>query len=159
MDPNYVDEEEEAAAMAAMMGFSGFGSQKPPAKKRKFTTDAFIDGQGAALDKGGKKGQGSGGNTMPLGKVRIFGTGPANKDNELVGLNDSEIDLGEEDENDGPQYVDTSLPPPILVEENGLRYVPPPGISDEESKEMQSRIDVSTLDCITQDHLGCVNNC
>ena len=142
MDPNYIYEEEEAAAVAAMMGFSGFGSQKPPAKKRKFMTDAFIEGQ-EPVDKGGKKGQGSGGNTMLLGKARVFGTGSANKAIESVGMNDSEIDLGDDDETDGPQYVDTSLPPPILADEEGLRYQPPPGVSDEEAKEMQSRIDVS----------------
>lgn len=144
MDPNYVDEEEGAAAMAAMMGFSGFGSQKPPAKKRKFTTDAFVEGQDVmALDKGGKKGQGSGGNTMPLGKTRVLGTGSATKAIEPVGMNDSEIDLGDDDDTDGPQYVDTSLPPPILADKEGPRYEPPPCVS-EEAKEMQSRIDASS---------------
>jgi hypothetical protein len=150
MDPNYIDEEGEAAAMAAMMGFSGFGSQKPAAKKRKFTTDAFVEGQDvAALDKGGKKGQGSGGNTMPLGKQRAFGTQSSNKATEPVGVNDAEIDLGDEDEADGPQYVDTNLPPPVLAGyEGGPQYVdtsepPPAAVSDEEAKEMQLRIDVS----------------
>ena len=146
MDPNYVDEEEEAAAMAAMMGFSGFGSQKPPAKKRKFTTDAFVDGQEPGLNKGGKKGQGSGGNTMPLGKTRVFGTGPANKAIQSVAVNESEIDLGDEEDPDGPQYIDSSLPPPILAtaDEGPYRphFEPSPGISEEEAKEMQSRIDV-----------------
>ena len=147
MDPSYVDEEEEAATMAAMMGFSGFGSQKPPAKKRKFTTDAFVDGQEPELDKGGKKGQGSGGNTMPLGKTRVFGIGSASKASESAGLNDSEIDLGGEEDLDGPQYIDTSLPPPILSAEDEGSYrphfEPPPGVSVEEATEMQSRIDVS----------------
>lgn len=149
MDPNYIDEEEEAAAMAAMMGFSGFGSQKPPAKKRKFTTDAFVEGQDVKnLDKGGKKGQGSGGNTIPLGKARVLGTGSSNKAIEPVKTNDTEIEL-EEDETGGPQYVDTSLPPPILAGEEGApQYIdisepPPAAVSDEEAKEMQSRIDVS----------------
>lgn len=146
MDLNYVDEEEEAAAMAAMMGFSGFGSQKLPAKKRKFTTDAFVDGQEPELDKGGKKGQGSGGNTMPLGKTRVFGTGSTNKAIQSVAVNDSEIDLGDEEDLDGPQYIDTSLPPPILATEDEGPYrshfEPPPGVSEEEAKEMQSRIDV-----------------
>jgi hypothetical protein len=148
MDPEYVDEEEEAAAMAAMMGFSGFGSQKPPAKRRKFTTDAFIDGQ-EPVDRGGKKGQGSGGNTMPLGKTRVFGTGSTEKAMEPAGMNDSEIDLGDDDEADGPQYVDTSLPPPVLpMHSEGPQYIdtsePPPGAAlEEEAREMQSRIDVS----------------
>ena len=48
-------EDEEAASMAALMGFSTFGSHKPPAKKRKFnaSTDAFVEGQELAkLDRG-----------------------------------------------------------------------------------------------------------
>jgi hypothetical protein len=150
MDPNYVDEEEEAAAMAAMMGFSGFGSQKPPAKKRKFTTDAFVEGQelSTLVDKGGKKGQGSGGNTMPLGKTRVFGATSESKAVGPVAVNDSEIDLGEDEESDGPQYIDTSLPPPIMATGHEAphrpHFEPPPGVSDEEAKEMQSRIDVSS---------------
>ena len=146
MDPNFVDEDEESAAMAAMMGFSGFGSQKPPPKKRKFMTDAFVEGQEPSLlvDKGGKRGQGSGGNTMPLGKTRVFGTASSSKAVHSVAVNDSEIALDEDDEEDGPQYVDTSLPPPILASEDPPRqyFEPPPGVSDEEAKEMQSRIDV-----------------
>ena len=148
MDPNYIDEEEEAAAMAVMMGFSRFGSQKPPAKKRKFATDVFIDGQ-EPVDKGGKKGQGSGGNTMPLGKTRVFGTGFTEKTTEPAVVNDSEIELGE-DELDGPQYIDTSLPPPALQTESEVpQYIdtsePPPtaALEGEEAREMQSRIDVS----------------
>lgn len=159
MDPSYIDEEEEAAAMAAMMGFSGFGSQKPPAKRRKFTTDAFVEGQAVtALDRGGKKGQGSGGNMMPLGKTKVFGTTSANQANQSVAKNESEITLDDDDADDddsadGPQYVD-SLPPPILADEDGPQYVDtslpppilateePPAVSEEEAKEMQSRIDV-----------------
>ncbi|KAG0645304.1 hypothetical protein D0Z07_8901 [Hyphodiscus hymeniophilus] len=150
MDPNYVDEEEEAAALAAMMGFSGFGSHKPPAKKRKFTTDAFVEGQEIkTLDKGGTKGQGSGGNQIPLGKARVFGSEAPNKAPEVPSTNDAEIDLDDDDEDeaDGPQYVDTSLPPPILAaDEGGPQYVdtsepPPVALSDEDAKEMQLRID------------------
>ena len=157
MDPNYVHEEEEAAAMAAMMGFSGFGSQKPPAKRRKFTTDAFVEGQDVTvLDRGGKKGQGSGGNMMPLGKTRVFCTTQATQANEAsqsVAMNNSEIAFNDDEEEaeglqyvdtslpppiqEGPQYVDTSLPPPILGTDE------PPAISEEEAKEVQSRIDVS----------------
>jgi hypothetical protein len=152
MDPNYVNEEEEAAAMAAMMGFSGFGSQKPLPKKRKFTTDAFVEGQDVmSLDRGGKKGQGSGGNITPLGKSRVFGTGSSNKTKALTGMNEAEIELGDEDEEEteGPQYVDTSLPPPIISGSEGApQYVdtsqpPPASVANEEAREVQSRIDVS----------------
>jgi hypothetical protein len=149
MDPNYVDEEEEAAAMAAMMGFSGFGSHKPPAKKRKFATDAFVEGQEsiAPVDKGGKNGQGSGGNTIPLGKARVFGAATSSNPVEPVVTNYDEIDLGEDEELNGPQYIDTSKPPPIMSQEEQTpqvpHFVPPPGVSEEEAKEMQSRINVS----------------
>src|SRR3978361_795256 len=90
MNPEYIDEEEdtEAQSMAAMMGFSAFGSHKPPAKKRKFNagTDAYVDGQELAkLDKGGKNGQGSGGNTMPLGKIRVIGGGIGKAPTETLG--------------------------------------------------------------------------
>ncbi|KAH8598283.1 hypothetical protein B0O99DRAFT_506574 [Bisporella sp. PMI_857] len=157
MNPDYIDKDEDAdaRAMAEAMGFSSFGSQKPPAKKRKFnaTTDAFVDGQELAkLDKGGKRGQGSGGNTIPLGKTRVFGTGAA-KAVEVTpvetvsrGGNEDEIDLDNDDEQaDGPQYIDTSLPPPIeSVEDKGPPYVDtsqPPPVSDDEAREVQARID------------------
>jgi hypothetical protein len=54
MEPEYNSgegsEDEDANAMAAFMGFSAFGSQKPPTKKRKFnpTTDAFVGGTGTS---------------------------------------------------------------------------------------------------------------
>jgi hypothetical protein len=133
MDPYYAsdDEDDEAAAVAAAMGFSSFGGHKPPAKKRKFNsaTDAFVEGQELlSLDKGGKKGQGSGGNTMPLGRQRVFGIGK--KELEVVEekkTNRDEIDLDDLDEDaeeDGPRYIDTSRPAPLDVEEyRGSRYI------------------------------------
>ncbi|KAE9366004.1 hypothetical protein N431DRAFT_472574 [Stipitochalara longipes BDJ] len=176
MDPEHNSaegsEDEDANAMAAFMGFSAFGSQKPPAKKRKFnaTIDAFVEGQELAkLNRGGKKGSGSGGNNVPLGKMRVLGEKRGNED-------EIRLDLDEEDgEEDGPRYMDTSLPPPIeaklrgrhggdLEEEEGPRYVdtslPAPvdvererggdkgpayvdtsEVSPEEAAEMQARID------------------
>jgi hypothetical protein len=161
MDPEYggSDEEDPAAqAMAATMGFSSFGSHRPTAKKRKFnpSTDAYVAGDElASLDKGGKKGQGSGGNTVPLGKTRVFGSAPsatnagAGQKSTGGGGNQEEIDLGEdtEDYEEEPNYIDTSLPPPIESGGNHVqRYVDnsqprPPGVSDEEATEMQARID------------------
>ena len=158
MDPNYLDDEDdaEARAMAEAMGFTSFGSHKPPAKKRKFnaTTDAYVEGQElASLDKGGKKGQGSGGNTIPLGKQRVIGGGMANDTPRDIGIkepsaggNIDEIDLGsDEEQGDGPNYLDTSLPPPIeALESDGPQYLDtsqPPPVSEGEAKEMQSRID------------------
>ncbi len=94
MDPTYLsseDEDEDNAAMAAAMGFSTFGMQGP-SKKRKFNakTDAVVDGDElAALDKGGRKGQGSGGNMIPLGRPRgiCVPAGTVQKSNE------EEVDL------------------------------------------------------------------
>lgn len=143
MEPDYEPtdgEDAEAAAMAAAMGFSSFGSHKPPAKRRKFNaaTDAYVEGDELArIDKGGKKGQGSGGNTVPLGRTRVFEAKP------VVGS--EEIDLEEEgDDDEVPRYIDTSAPPPV---ESGGSYVQrytqtrPPGVSDKQASEVQARID------------------
>jgi len=164
-----ISEDEEANAMAAMMGFAAFGSQKPPAKKRKFnpTTDAFVEGQALAkLDRGGKKGTGSGGNNVPLGKMRVLGEKKGNADEIELGLDDEDddgprymdtslpppVEAGLRGENadleddDGPRYVDTSLPAPADVQrergqDDGPAYVDNSEVSPEEAAEMQARID------------------
>jgi hypothetical protein len=149
------DEDAEAQAMAAAMGFSGFG--KAQAKKRKFnsSTDAYVDGQELAkLDKGGKKGQGSGGNTMPLGKPRVFGggsnkptqsaTGNALEQKAVVGNSDEiDVDADMDDEDNEPNYIDSSKTPPAAAME-GYQAVDsdlPPPVSSGEAEEMQARID------------------
>lgn len=112
MDPSYADSDEEADAMAAAMGFSSFGTQGPP-KKRRFNpnTDALVDDQELqALDRGGKKGQGSGGNTIPLGKQRIIGQ-------KAIVNNEDEIDMGEGEEEAEPAYMDTSQQAPLEEQE------------------------------------------
>jgi uncharacterized membrane protein YgcG len=110
------DSDPEASAMAAMMGFSSFGG--PPAKKKRTfnsATDAFISGQELEkLDKGGKNGKGSGGNQIPLGKLRTFG-GASDKRQEKKVANEEEISLDDDDddEEDGGvtvQTVQTSIP-------------------------------------------------
>ncbi|RDW68351.1 hypothetical protein BP5796_09008 [Coleophoma crateriformis] len=117
--PSHSDPEEPtsdddgAAAMAAAMGFSSFGTQSHPAKKRKFNsaTDAFVDGQDlASLDKGGKKGQGSGGNDIPLGKSRVLGV--------KIEATEGEIDLEEDEQEheDEGRWLDTSEPAPAEME-------------------------------------------
>lgn len=154
MDPNYqADEDEGAQAMAAAMGFSGFG--KATTKKRKFNsaTDAFVEGQELEkLDKGGRKGQGSGGNTIPLGKPRVFGGVPALETSDvpyseqgerLVVGNGDAIDLGEDmdDEEAGPNYIDSSKTPPIDTEGyESVELNKPPEMSEEEAQEMQTRV-------------------
>lgn len=119
-----MDSEDEAEAMAKQMGFSSFGTQGP-SKKRKFNpkTDAMVEGQDpASLDKGGKKGQGSGGNKIPLGKPRVFGVAPARKQESEVEVNENKEHASslpppskqeDSEEGEGPAYIDTSLPPPI----------------------------------------------
>lgn len=113
------------AAMAAAMGFSGFG-KAPAAKKRKYNakTDAFIDGQELQnVDRGGKKGQGSGGNEVPLGRMRVLGAQTqapsAQEQDGEKGRNEEEVDLdldmedeGEEDRPMEERCLDTSRPPP-----------------------------------------------
>jgi hypothetical protein len=121
MEPEHIStdnsEDEDATAMAAFMGFSAFGAQNPPTKKRKFnpSTDAFVEGEELEkMDRGGKKGMGSGGNTMPLGKARVMG-----KIMGRGGGNEDEIELDDDDDDDdGPRYINTSLSPPA---EAGLR--------------------------------------
>jgi hypothetical protein len=159
MDPEYggSDEEDaEAQAMAAAMGFSSFGSHKPAAKKRKFNpaTDAYVEGEElASLDKGGKKGQGSGGNAVPLGNARVLG--PSSKgahesaERVLAGeKNKDEIALEDSDGDDeGPNYIDTSTAPPVesrggYVQRHAPADSPPPSrVSEEEAREVQARID------------------
>jgi hypothetical protein len=145
MDQSYTssdDEDEDATAMAKAMGFSSFG-QQGPSKKRKFNraTDAVVEGQAlASLDKGGKRGQGSSGNRIPLGKARVFGTattavaapkgnadeilldeGNDNVDKDSEGIGSLDMSLpapggdgdAEEEDYQEPAYMDTSLPPPI----------------------------------------------
>jgi hypothetical protein len=161
MDPEYVgsdEEDAEAQAMAAAMGFSSFGSHKPAAKKRKFnpTTDAFVEGEELAkIDKGGKKGQGSGGNTVPLGKERVFGVSSSEAADDIasggvsIGGNQDEIALDDEDEEgEGPRYMDTSKAAPIentggYIQRHAPGNAPPPqsGVSDQEAQEVQARID------------------
>jgi hypothetical protein len=138
MDPSYESSEDEAEAMAKAMGFSSFGTQGPT-KKRKFNpkTDAMVEGQElASLDRGGKKGQGSGGNKIPLGKPRVLGVSSKS--------NQEEIELDEEDEE--PMYIDTSLPPPSKQdgseEDESPAYIdtslPPP---NDEARAAQQKID------------------
>ncbi|KFY53556.1 hypothetical protein V496_07494 [Pseudogymnoascus sp. VKM F-4515 (FW-2607)] len=164
MDPSYASSDDEADAMAAAMGFSSFGTQGPP-KKRKFNpkSDAFIEGQDLeSVDKGGKKGQGSGGNQIPLGRPRQFGvpsqaSAGAAKNDEEIALDDDEGPQYVDEDDEGPRYLDTSRPPPvmdgmgknedeILLDEDednqGPGYVdtslPPP---NETAREAQEKID------------------
>lgn len=177
------DNDEEAAAMALAMGFTSFGAA-PAQKKRKYnnSTDAFafVDGQEQDLEREGKKGKGigmgSGGNNVKLGRARVLGTGAGgggagiakplvlhgNADAHAHAGNEAEINLhaGADGEGDGsddeerPNYVDTSLPAPVEGftgtgsghEGDGIRKLQSqaPEINAEretEADEMQAKID------------------
>ncbi|KAH7397660.1 hypothetical protein BKA64DRAFT_43584 [Cadophora sp. MPI-SDFR-AT-0126] len=145
MNSDY-ESDSEGAAMAAAMGFTSFGG-KPAAKKRKFnpTTDAFVEGQALEkLDRGGKKGTGSGGNMIPLGKQRVIGQKKERsvKNEEEIELEDDDEEMGgaiigddrlsnaamrggeelDSSEGEGPQYIDTSRTPPA-ADEDGPQYI------------------------------------
>lgn len=147
--------------MAAAMGFSSFGSA-PAKKKRKFNaaTDAFVEGQALEdIDRGGKKGKGSGGNSVALGKTRVLGGGDGSNGDggqtqngnanggksDGVNMrpveNEAEIELeegGDGSEEERPNYVDTSLPAPA-EQEIGLRG----GQGQGEEEEGPAYIDTS----------------
>ena len=138
-----MDSDEEAVAMAKAMGFSTFGTQGP-AKKRKYNpnTDTVVEGQDlTSIDRGGKKGQGSGGNQIPLGKPRVFGLSNKGNTHENTAKN-----VNDDDEDIEPAYIDTSLPPPIgeeiEEEHSGPAYLdtslPPPNT---ETRATQEKID------------------
>ncbi|CZR58122.1 uncharacterized protein PAC_08013 [Phialocephala subalpina] len=136
---DFDDLDDNASAMAAAMGFSSFGSHKPPAKKRKFnaTTDAFVEGQELEkVDRGGKKGTGSGGNTMPLGKIRQFGTEKKSAlPNEAT---NDEINLDDEDEEDGGVPIERIDPPDpagaarLVAQRQKLNLPTPTAVPDED---------------------------
>ena len=119
-----MDSSDSEAAMAAAMGFSGFG-KAPATKKRKYNskTDAFIDGQELQnIDRGGKKGQGSGGNEVPLGRMRVLGSqtqAPSAQEQDWGRMGNGEeidLDMDEGSEEDRPmeeRCLDTSRPPPV----------------------------------------------
>ncbi|RAL59935.1 hypothetical protein DID88_000561 [Monilinia fructigena] len=150
-----IELEDDSAAMAAMMGFSGFGNQNPLSKKRKFNaaTDAFVEGaELEKIDRGGKNGQGSGGNQIPLGKMRVIGEKVVEKRNsEEIDLDEGEDGNGdktaEAGEDEGPRYMDTSAPPPIFDGiEGGEHALGQDGTSEdpaivEELRKAQEQID------------------
>ena len=164
-DPISDVEEDE---MAAFMGFSTFG-KAPAAKKRKFNpqTDSFVEGEDLAkIDRGGKKGKGSGGNEVPLGRSRVIGSS-SGSGGKMDGVRDLGMGIGgmnlpapratgqlvdqeergaevkfppqrrgrvsvspppEEGDENGPRYMNTSLPPPRTT----LRASPPRDQEDDE---------------------------
>lgn len=114
------DEVMDSSAMAEAMGFSGFGMQRPPSKKRKFNphADAAVS---SAPANGQVAASTTGANMAPLGrrKMRLPPPSSTTADGTGVGAgvgttDTDEIDLGDHDQvnPDGPdsRYMDTSRP-------------------------------------------------
>lgn len=147
MDFEDSDQEAEAAAMAQMMGFTAFGSQAPPSKKRRYNprADAVADPDGAA---GPPAPWGTGANTLPLlprsvlrgeGQVEAAaarGGGEAGKGGEAGqgGQSASEVGAGGVegevsgrgggDDDPAPQYIDTSRSPIRTGEDQASSSLP-----------------------------------
>ncbi|KAI0407839.1 hypothetical protein F4802DRAFT_489252 [Xylaria palmicola] len=120
------DAEDTAAAMAAVMGFSGFGAQKPN-KRRKFnpSTDAFVASDSLSASTSAlpsrRYNDGSiattGSNNVPLGvrkknddEIDLDG----DADEERISPEDEtarQTTADNDDEDPEPQYLDTSRPP------------------------------------------------
>lgn len=109
------DEEMDSSAMAEAMGFSGFGMQRPPSKKRKFNPNADAAVSTAPMS---KLASSTGANSAPLGqRTRLP---PPSSDlparpSATAGKTDTdEIDLdgeGDVSENDpDSRFIDTSRP-------------------------------------------------
>ncbi|RKU43880.1 hypothetical protein DL546_005276 [Coniochaeta pulveracea] len=119
----------EQASMAAMMGFTSFGSQSRPSKKRRYNPRA---------DAGFAEDSGTGANTLPLmprqPRTETTGAGIAGAAGKVVAkrtlqksedrggvakekTNDAEIDLDEEEDDPEPQYIDTSRSPRRTTDE------------------------------------------
>ncbi|KAI1179805.1 hypothetical protein F4777DRAFT_400587 [Nemania sp. FL0916] len=110
-------------AMAAAMGFSSFGTQKPN-KRRKFnpSTDAVVANPWtprsptiSALQPAHSETATTGSNTVPLGRWRPWSnTGE-------IGLRDDDGSNGDNhgvgDEDPAPQYIDTSRPSAPAVDD------------------------------------------
>ncbi|KAL7911124.1 hypothetical protein GGI35DRAFT_337124 [Trichoderma velutinum] len=117
-------------AMAQAMGFSSFGSQNRP-QKRKYNphADAIVESDSATAQRAAKP-SATGSNSTPLGL-------PTRKPNQAA-PNTDEIDLDEDEgegDDDGTASNPTGIPKrpdessaPALVRPPGLPDRPPPGI-------------------------------
>ncbi|KAJ8121501.1 hypothetical protein ONZ43_g2059 [Nemania bipapillata] len=111
------DAEDSATAMAAAMGFSSFGAQKPN-KRRKFnpSTDAFVDPISSLTS--------TVASTLPFHRYADNSTTPTGSNTVPLGhrkqvTNMDEIDLDDDEDDDDedpePQYLDTSRPSAPIV--------------------------------------------
>lgn len=98
MDFQLEDDDQDAAAMAEAMGFSGFGSQRPA--KRKFNANADAAVSSAPQEKKGGYVSKTGANNAPLGVRRPLNLPPPTS-NSAGGMADTknaeEIDLDDDE--------------------------------------------------------------
>ncbi|ETS01500.1 hypothetical protein M419DRAFT_80992 [Trichoderma reesei RUT C-30] len=109
--------DDEAAAMAQAMGFSSFGAQPRP-QKRKYNphADAVTSSDSATAQRAAAKPSVTGSNSTPLGLV-------ASRKPDSAAANADEIDLDEdEDQAKDDDKTPASVRPP------GLPNRPPPGV-------------------------------
>lgn len=127
----------DSASMAEAMGFSGFGMQRPPSKKRKFNPHA--DAAVASSNHNNKRVSPTGANSAPLGQkvMRLPPPSVAEK------TGTDEIDLGGDDIDNAGDKDDEAVNP----DDPDSRYIdtsrPSRGYFPEELAEMeaQQRID------------------
>lgn len=108
----------DASAMAEAMGFSGFGMQRPPSKKRKFNPNA--DAAVSAAPPKNKPASFTGANSAPLGQRTRRAPSPtsdlpARPSATVDKTGTDEIDLDDEGDVNGEKdpnsrYIDTSRP-------------------------------------------------
>ncbi|KAJ4402235.1 hypothetical protein N0V82_010802 [Gnomoniopsis sp. IMI 355080] len=104
MDFHLEEDDPDAAAMAAAMGFSGFGSQRPAKRKFNANADATISSSSPPREKKGGNVSKTGANNAPLGVRRPLQLPPPTSSAVLParpGENSEEIDLDDEDDEDG----------------------------------------------------------
>ncbi|KAK6825333.1 hypothetical protein PG987_012827 [Apiospora arundinis] len=134
MDPMDPDEwNEDAAAMAEAMGFSSFGGQNHPSKRRKYNARAdaaFVVADGDESTLALHYDAGSGSNNTPLGERRQPKKQKTNTDEIDLDDNDNDGDQDAEGDGDGQnaagdnvdaqapaaQYLDPSQPIPDQVQ-------------------------------------------
>ncbi|KAI8962030.1 hypothetical protein F5Y11DRAFT_204096 [Daldinia sp. FL1419] len=111
--------DDTTAAMAQAMGFSSFGAQTNPNKRRKFNprADAVVASTTTSIPLRRNSEAKSGSNAIPLG-VRVRNNDEINLEDDEVGAAESPVHNDPKEGSDsepGPQYLDTSRPPDIVA--------------------------------------------
>ncbi|KAK8025507.1 hypothetical protein PG990_003330 [Apiospora arundinis] len=122
MDPMDPDEwDEDAAAMAEAMGFSSFGGQNHPSKRRKYNARAdaaFVVADGDESTLALHYDAGSGSNNTPLGERRQPKKQKTNTDEIDIDDNDNDGDQDAEGDGDVQSEIDA------IVGDHGLPKKP-----------------------------------